>query len=341
VDPLKPADPTELGGIALRGRLGWGGMGIVYYGITPDGEPVAVKMIREDLLDRSEARGRFDREGLAIGMVQGPRVANLITTSPADEAPPWFAVEYVRGLTLTEYVTQYGPLPAELAAALGIGLAEALIAIHQAGILHRDLKPSNILLGRDGPKVIDFGPAALTAAPGDLTRTAETIGTPVCMAPEQVDSAKDLTTAVDVYALGVVLVFALSAHYPYERPMMPAMLYAIADAATSPDLAGVPEILVSPITGMLAHAPAARPTLGEVTVALATVLAGSGPAADPVDGLRRLAEATYRERPTDPPPADPPRARRPRLPENPRVPSVLVQRVADSLRRGYARDAPF
>ena len=147
-------------------------------------------------------------------MVQGPRVASLIASSAPDEFPPWFAAEYVRGLTLTEYVAQYGPLPAELAAALGIGLAEALTAIHEAGILHRDLKPSNILLGRDGPKVIDFGLAALTAAPGDLTRTSETIGTPVCMAPEQVNSAKDLTTAADVYSLGAVLVFALDRALP-------------------------------------------------------------------------------------------------------------------------------
>ena len=158
------------------------------------------------------------------------------------------------------------------------------------------------------------------------------------MAPEQVNSAKDLTTAADVYSLGAVLVFALTAHYPYERPTVPATLYAIADAATPPDLAGVPEILAGPVTGMLAHAPAARPTLAEVTVALTKVLAQR---ADPGAGLRRLAEATYRERPTDPPPADPPRARRPRLPEDPRVPSVLVQQVADNLRRDYAKDAPF
>src|SRR5205807_9609970 len=77
---------------------------------TPDGEPVAVKVIREDLVERSEARGRFDREALAIGMVQGPRVANLVTTSRPDENRQWFAVEYVRGLTLSEYMTEYGPL---------------------------------------------------------------------------------------------------------------------------------------------------------------------------------------------------------------------------------------
>jgi eukaryotic-like serine/threonine-protein kinase len=156
------------------------------------------------------------------------------------------------------------------------------------------------------------------------------------MAPEQVNSAKDLTTAADVYSLGAVLVFALTGHYPYERQTVPTLLHAIADAATPPDLAGVPEVLAGPIAGMLAHAPAARPALDEVTAALAGLLIG-----DPGTGLRRLAEVTYRERPTDPPPADPPRARRPRLPENPRVPSVLVQQIADSLRRDYSKDAPF
>jgi hypothetical protein len=108
VDPLKAADPTELSGFALRGRLGRGGMGTVYYGITPDGEQVAVKMIREDLLDRSEVLGRFDREAIAIEMVQGPRVANLVASSGSEESPPWFAVESVRGLTLAEYVTWLG-----------------------------------------------------------------------------------------------------------------------------------------------------------------------------------------------------------------------------------------
>jgi serine/threonine protein kinase len=340
VEPLKPADPAELGGIELGGRLGRGGMGVVFYGVTPDGEQVAVKMIREELLERSEARGRFEREGLAIGMVQGPRVASLVASSLPDEFPPWFAVEYIRGLTLTEYVAQRGPLPTDLAAALGIGLTEALTAIHEAGILHRDLKPSNIILGKDGPKVIDFGLAALTAAPGDLTHTSETIGTPVCMAPEQVTSAKDLTTAADIYSLGAVLVFALTTHYPYERPTVPATLHAIADAATLPDLAGVPENLVGLVADMLAHAPSARPVLSKVTATLTEVLDARG-SADPADRLQRLAEVTYRERPTDPPPADPPRAWRPRLPKNPRVPSVLVQQVANDLRLGYASSAPF
>jgi eukaryotic-like serine/threonine-protein kinase len=337
VGPLKAADPTELGGIALRGRLGRGGMGTVYYGVTPDGEQVAVKMIREDLLDQSEILARFDREAIAIGMVQGPRVANLIAASGPEEAPPWFAVEYVRGLTLAEYVTEHGPLPAALGAALGLGIAEALTEIHAAGIRHRDLKPANIILGKDGPHVIDFGLAALTRAPGDLTRTSQMIGTPVCMAPEQANSPKDLPPATDVYALGAVLLFALTGHYPYSRPTLPAMLVAITDAATPPDLSGVPQPLIAPVTAMLAHVPAARPALEEVTAELTEVLAPD----DPAGALRRLAEVTYRERDTDPPPPDPPRPRRPRLPENPDVPINLVTRIAEDLRRDYRRDARF
>ena len=342
MEPLKPADPTELGDITLRGRLGQGGMGTVYYGVRPDGEQVAVKMIREDVIEKAGALDRFDREILAIQTVQGPRVANLVKTSDPGQEPPWFAVEYVRGLTLAEYIFERAPLPAELGAALGLGLAEALASIHQAGVLHRDLKPSNILLGVDGPRVIDFGLAALTQAQalGDITRTSDVIGTPMCMSPEQARSERALTPAVDVYSLGVVMLFAVTGHFPYQRPVLAATLLAIADPTTAPDLSGLPDILAEPVGAMLAHAPAARPPLDEVTAALTKALAEHG-VTDPGEAQRQLARRTYIERGDDPPPPEPPRTRPRRLPDDPQVPIQLVQRVADTLRRDYSRDARF
>ena len=212
--------------------------------------------------------------------------------------------------------------------------------IHQAGILHRDLKPANILLGQDGPRVIDFGLAALTQDPGDLTRTDEMLGTPVCMSPEQAKHEEALTTAADIYSLGAVLVFALAGDYPYVRPGIPATLLAITDPAKSPDLLGVPDVLLAPVTVMLSHRPAARPDLPEVTRQLTEALAATG-LADVTRAQRRLAEVTYRERPNDPLPAQPPRARPPRIPNNPQVPSALVAQLAERMRTGYARDARF
>ena len=336
--PLKSGDPDTAGDIALRGRLGEGGMGTVYFGVTPDGDRVAVKTIRQDLTGNDEAKDRFDREIIVLGMVAGPRIAALLAASGPDEVPPWFATEYVPGLTLSEYVTERGPLSITMAAALGVMLAEGLNDIHAAGLLHRDLKPGNVILGADGPRVIDFGLAGLADSTGDITHTSGMVGTPVCMAPEQAASPKDLTAAVDVYALGAVLMFAMTGRYPYERPTVPALLLAVADPATDPDLSGLPEEIKQPITGMLAYHPASRRTLADVTTELKEILNDAGLSL--TEAQSQFAQLTYMERDTDPPPAPPaPTAHRRRLPGSPHVPSDLVRQVAENLRREYARGA--
>jgi eukaryotic-like serine/threonine-protein kinase len=339
MQPRNPADPEELGGIALAGRLGEGGMGTVYYGVTEDGTPVAVKTIRDAQLGKAEARSRFEREILALGMVHGPRIAALIANCEPGEMPPWFAVEYIRGLTLKEYVEDKGPLSAPMGAALGLLLAEALSAIHQVALLHRDFKPANIILGRDGPIVIDFGLVGLLDEAGDITTTGERLGTPACMAPEQANSARDLPPATDVYALGATLTFALTGHYLYQRPTSQLLLAAIADANAAPDLSGLPDQMREPIEAMLAYDPEARPSLPAVTQALAQVLADQG--LTPAQEQRGLAALTYIERQSDPDTQAAPRRLRRRLPEDPHVPSQLVREIADSLRREYSTSAAF
>lgn len=341
MEPLKPGDPTELGGIALRGRLGEGGMGVVYYGVTPDGDEVAVKTIRDFLADRPALRLRFEREIEAMEMVQGPRVANLIDADSGARTP-WFASEYVRGLTLSQYVADYIVLSADRVAALGIALAEALVTIHQAGVLHRDLKPGNIILGRDGPRVIDFGLAALTEQPGQLTITNDVLGTPLCMSPEQAISSRDVTTATDVYALGATLTYAVAKHYPYEGDTARDIQNALINPAIDPDLSGIPGVMLPAISAMLAYAAAARPALDEVRKELTRILADAGQD-DPAVAIRRLAEVTYRERPGAPEPTltVPPRERWPGPQDDPHVPGMLVKRAADRLRRDYAASAPF
>ena len=336
--PLKAGDPDKIGGIALRGRLGEGGMGTVYYGVAPDGDRVAVKMIRQDLTGNDEAKDRFEREIIVLGMVAGPRIAALLTASEPDEVPPWFATEYVQGLTLSQYIQERGPLATAMAAALGAMLAEGLNDIHSAGLLHRDLKPGNVILGADGPRVIDFGLAGLKDSTGDITRTSGMLGTPVCMAPEQAESPKDLTTAVDIYALGTVLMFAMTGRYPYERPTVPALLLAVTDPATDPDLSGLPQEIRQLIAGMLAYHPAARRTLADVTTELMEILNDAGLSLAAAQS--EFARLTYLERDTDPPPAPlAPTANRRRLPGNPHVPSGLVLQVAENLRLEYARGA--
>ena len=333
MNPLKKGDPATIGGIALRGRLGEGGMGTVYFGVMPDGDRVAVKTIRRDLTANEEARDRFEREMLVLGMVTGPRIAALLAASEPDEVPQWFATEYVQGLTLTEYIQERGPLTTTMAAALGVMLAEGLKDIHAADLMHRDFKPSNVILGEDGPRVIDFGLAGLADGTGDITHTSQLLGTPACMAPEQARSPKDLTAAVDVYALGVVLMFALTGRYPYDRPTVQSMLFAIADPGTDPDLTGLPADIKDLIGSVLAHHPQQRPGLAQVTTELSNLL--DNPAQREVE----FAQLTYIERDDDPPPAPPAPRRGKRLAGEPHVPSDLVHDVAENLRREYARGA--
>ena len=139
-------------------------MGQVYLARSQGNRLVAVKVIRSELAEERGFRARFASEIAAARNVGGLYTAAVIDSDPEAELP-WMATAYVPGPSLAEAVHDDGPLPVNTVAALAAGLAEALAAIHRAGVVHRDLKPSNILLAADGPRVIDFGISQSTGPP--------------------------------------------------------------------------------------------------------------------------------------------------------------------------------
>lgn len=165
VQPLLSSDPQILGRHRVLGRLGSGGMGVVYLADGPLGW-VAVKLIRAELADDAEFRVRFQREVQACFRVRGAHTAELVDFE-LDAERPWLATEFVDSPDLATRVDADGPFAADEQVRLAVGLAQALASIHAAGLVHRDLKPSNVLWTTNGAKVIDFrdrdrdrGPAA-------------------------------------------------------------------------------------------------------------------------------------------------------------------------------------
>ncbi|RAO33188.1 cAMP-dependent protein kinase [Micromonospora noduli] len=281
----------RIGGYELVRPLGSGGMGDVFFAVSPTAERVAVKVIKQHLIEAPTVRERFAAEVDSLKLVFGSRVARLEGADPYAN-PAWLAVEYVPGATLRQHVDARGPLPLPLAAMAGAMLAEGLAKVHQVKLLHRDLKPQNIILGPDGPKLIDFGLAVLIERDDYLTEPGALVGTPAYMSPEQVKGERDLTPAVDVYALAATLVFALTGRGLYPPTNSWNLLLRISEPSDLPDLSGVPAELVQLLGTMLAFDPTARPGLTDVRARmLAVATAASGKS---VHALRQeVAELTY------------------------------------------------
>ncbi|MER7167843.1 serine/threonine-protein kinase [Micromonospora sp. NPDC000207] len=287
--------PAQIGRYTVAHRLGSGGMGEVFLAYSPAGSPVAVKVIRSDRLDEA-TRARFEREALIARTVIGTnRVARFLDADPYARRP-WLAMEYVAGATLLDHIESEGVLPLPLVASLGALLAEGLAAVHEAGLLHRDLKPQNIILGTDGPMIIDFGLAALVDATQDsLSHPGMIIGTVRCMPPEQAGGNPRVTPAADVYALGTVLLYAAASHYPYEGRQWQAIAAQVTNSQVAPDLSGVPATLVPLIESMLAYEPQDRPTVTDVAASCAGLLGGAG--LKPADARLALVARTAGRKP--------------------------------------------
>ena len=269
--PLSSADPVRLGDYELLGRLGSGGQGVVYLArpVTVPGRTapavsgqVAIKLLHAQMLESPNARARFVRELSLLQRVAGFCTAQVIDADLAGDQP-YIVSEYVPGPSLRRLVQEQGPRAGADLDRLAISSITALTAIHRAGIVHRDFKPQNVLMGADGPRVIDFGIAR--ALDPSATVTSQIVGTPAYMAPEQF-TGTGIGPAADLFAWAATMLFAATGRDPFAAGSVPATMYRIMHH--EPDLSVLPEQIAAVAAEALRKDAASRPSAEEALMRL-------------------------------------------------------------------------
>ncbi|MCP2340720.1 WD40 repeat domain-containing serine/threonine protein kinase [Actinomadura rupiterrae] len=265
MEPLRPDDPRQVGPYRLDGRLGAGGMGEVFRGVSPGGRLVAVKLIRAEFATDPQFRSRFAREIEAARKVGGFHTAQVVDADP-DAESPWMVTAFVPGPSLRQVVVRQGPLPPGEVRRAGAAIAEGLKAIHESGLVHRDLKPGNVIMSSDGPRIIDFG-IARAADATSLTSAGVVVGTFSFMSPEQV-CAEETGPPGDVFSLGCLLAYTATGRGPFDAPTIPAIVHRITDG--EPTLDGLTDDLRDIVAACVAKDPAQRPTVPDLITRLTT-----------------------------------------------------------------------
>ena len=259
-----------VGPYRLIGKIGEGGMGVVYLARAPDERRVAIKVLRPYVVGDAHGRARLAREVTSLRRVRSPRIAEVYDADPWGETP-YLVTRYVAGPSLREVVDNGDRLGGAALARFARGLAEALVVVHRADVLHRDVKPSNVLIEDGEPVLIDFGLAQL-ADDMTLTQTGWLLGTPGYLAPE-ILFGDDPTAAADVHAWAATVVFAATGRGPYgSGPPM-----AVMDRARRGEfnLRDVPPELVDVLAASLRPDPANRPTARQLVELLDARLAAA------------------------------------------------------------------
>ncbi|WP_236543976.1 serine/threonine protein kinase [Spiractinospora alimapuensis] len=248
--PLAAGDPATIGPYAIVGRLGSGGMGSAYGGVDAAGRCVIVTTIDPDPSTGVAARELLGREVARLRGIDGVCVPRVRAAEP-DGLTPWMATDFVAGNTLGHVVRTTGPLSDSTLMCLAAGTAEALTAIHAAGVVHRAVSPETVILAPDGPRVVGIGAAS--------TQTDD--GTPGWSAPEAGgDSAA--AAAGDVFSWGAVMAFAATGREPFGAGGTVELRRRIVEE--EPDLAGLPAALRDLVTSALAKDPRSRPAPEEL-----------------------------------------------------------------------------
>jgi hypothetical protein len=277
VGPLIAGDPADIGGHPLIGRLGSGGMGIVYLGKDPQGGFVAVKAAYGEITDDALVH-RFEAEATCLRRAPARWTVRLLADGTA-HTPPYLITEYVEGRSLAHVVTEDGPLRGTSLRALATGVAQALAAIHGAGLIHRDVKPANILLTPTGPRLIDFGIAHQVGEAGGPTSPGMVVGSPGWIPPERLDR-RPATPASDIFGWGSVVAFAGTGRNPFGKGDPDEL--AQRTMHDPPELWGLDESLRGPVTQALRKDPAGRPTAAD----LLAWLRWAAPVHSPAPALR-------------------------------------------------------
>ncbi|MFJ2031071.1 serine/threonine-protein kinase [Streptosporangium sp. NPDC087985] len=257
--PLEPGDPRVLGEFEVVGRLGEGGQGIVYEGWSRSGERVAIKVLRSG--SDPATRRRLARE-LQSALRVAPFCTARVLAAETDRPDPYVVSEFIAGPALQDRVRGEGPLRGGDLDRLAVATATALAAIHSAGVIHRDFKPANVLLGPDGPRVVDFGIAQLLDA---STMPSALSGTPPYMAPEQLKGVHG-SPAADVFSWAATMVYAATGRAPFGSDTVAAVFNRILNA--EPDLTDIPSPLRETLAVCLAKDPGVRPSARALMIRL-------------------------------------------------------------------------
>jgi serine/threonine-protein kinase len=220
----------HIGRYRILEQLGQGGMSVVYKGLdtTLDRE-VAVKVLHPHLAGRVESRKRLEREAKAVARLHHPNILEVFDYSGESATEAFLVTEYIRGITLRQFITDEALQPPEIAAMVVHELASALAHAHEAGILHRDLKPENVMVREDGVlKLMDFGIAKILDRDEKMTMTGALVGSPAHMAPEIIEG-EEAGAEADVFSLGTMLYLFATGKLPFVAPNTTATLKRILD----------------------------------------------------------------------------------------------------------------
>ncbi len=268
--PALDSLPRKIGPYRVLEKIGEGGMGVVYLARDAANRQVAVKVLGPAVASDPAARLRLAREVETMRRVSNRHVAAVLDAD-LDGSSPYVVTRYVPGQTLEAAVHQNGPLRGGALQRLASGLAEALAAIHAAGVVHRDLKPGNVMLDDGQPVVIDFGIAHIQDSTR-LTKTGLVMGTPGYLSPEVIEG-KEASGASDVHSWGTTMAFAATGRQPYGTGDFQTVFYRV--LAGRPELTGVPPALLPLVAAALSTDPLARPTARSL-VSLCAASAANG-----------------------------------------------------------------